>query len=241
MAEPVLTCRELVVVRGGTTVLAGLDLEVGAGKITGLLGPSGCGKTTFLRSVIGTQRITSGTVHVLGRPAGDRTLRREIGYASQQASVYDDLTVAQNIAYFAVAVGAGKSDVERVIEQVDLGGYADRLTGRLSGGQRSRVSLAVAMLGTPRLLVLDEPTVGLDPVLREDLWRLFGELAASGLTVLVSSHVMDEAERCSELLLMRLGRLLAQESPAALKRRTGADTMDAAFLRLIRDESGSAA
>jgi ABC-2 type transport system ATP-binding protein len=235
VAEPVLTCQQLVVVRGGTTVLDGLDVEVGAGRITGLLGPSGCGKTTFLRSVIGTQRITSGTVRVLGRPAGDPALRREIGYASQQASVYDDLTVAQNIAYFAVAVGAPKTDVERVIGQVDLGKYADRLTGRLSGGQRSRVSLAVAMLGTPRLLALDEPTVGHDPVLREDLLRLFGELAAAGLTLLVSSHVMDEAERCDELVLMREGHILAHESPAALKQRTGAATMDAAFLRLVRD------
>jgi ABC-2 type transport system ATP-binding protein len=154
--------------------------------------------------------------------------------------VYDDLTVAQNIAYFAVAVGAPKSDVQRVIEEVDLGDFTDRLTARLSGGQRSRVSLAVAMLGTPRLLVLDEPTVGLDPVLREDLWRLFGELAASGLTLVVSSHVMDEAERCQELLLMRDGRILAQESPAALKQRTGADTMDQAFLRLIRDSTEAA-
>jgi ABC-2 type transport system ATP-binding protein len=237
MAESVLSCADLVVVRGGTTVLDGLSVEVGAGQITGLLGPSGCGKTTFLRSVIGTQRIASGTVRVLGRPAGDPVLRREIGYASQQASVYDDLTVAQNIAYFAGAVGAPKSDVERVIEEVDLGDFAGRLTGRLSGGQRSRVSLAVAMLGTPRLLVLDEPTVGLDPVLREDLWRLFGELAASGLTLLVSSHVMDEAERCQELLLMRAGRILAQESPTALKQRTAAVTMDQAFLRLIRDST----
>jgi ABC-2 type transport system ATP-binding protein len=241
VAETVLTCENLVVVRGGTTVLDGLDVEVEGGKITGLLGPSGCGKTTFLRSVIGTQRITSGTVRVLGRPAGHPALRREIGYASQQASVYDDLTVAQNIAYFAVAVGAPKSDVERVIGQVDLGDYAGRLTGRLSGGQRSRVSLAVAMLGTPRLLVLDEPTVGLDPVLREDLWRLFGGLAAAGLTLMVSSHVMDEAERCDGLLLMRAGRILAHDSPAALKQRTGTDTMDAAFLRLIRDDAGAAA
>jgi ABC-2 type transport system ATP-binding protein len=240
VTESVLSCADLVVVRGGTTVLDGLSVEVSAGQITGLLGPSGCGKTTFLRSAIGTQRITSGTVRVLGRPAGDPVLRREIGYASQQASVYDDLTVAQNIAYFAVAVGAPKSDVERVIEEVDMGDFAGRLTGRLSGGQRSRVSLAVAMLGTPRLLVLDEPTVGLDPVLREDLWRLFGELAASGLTLLVSSHVMDEAERCQELLLMRAGRILAHESPAALKQRTGADTMDQAFLRLIHDSTEAA-
>jgi ABC-2 type transport system ATP-binding protein len=239
VAEPVLTCDDLVVVRGGTTVLDRLTVEVGGGQITGLLGPSGCGKTTFLRSVIGTQRITSGTVRVLGRPAGDPALRREIGYASQQASVYDDLTVAENIAYFAVAVGAPKSDVERVITQVDLTDFTDRLTGRLSGGQRSRVSLAVAMLGTPRVLVLDEPTVGLDPVLREDLWRLFGELAAAGLTLLVSSHVMDEADRCDGLLLMRAGRILAQGSPAALRERTGADTMDQAFLRLIRDSTGA--
>lgn len=226
----------LRVVRGGTEILRGIDFAVAPGAITGLLGPSGCGKTTLMRSILGTQVITAGTVSVLGRPAGTPSLRSEVGYASQQASVYDDLTVVENLRYFAVAVRAPSGDVERVIEQVDLGSHASSLTGRLSGGERSRVSLAAAMLGTPRLLVLDEPTVGLDPVLREDLWHLFGDLARSGLTLLVSSHVMDEAERCDELLLMRDGRVLTHDTPQALKQRTGTDRLDVAFLRLIASE-----
>lgn len=223
----------LRVVRGVTEILRSIDFVVAAGAVTGLLGPSGCGKTTLMRSILGTQVITAGSITVLGVPAGTPSLRAEVGYASQQASVYDDLTVVENLRYFAAAVRAPSGDVERVIEQVDLGSHAGQLTGRLSGGERSRVSLAAAMLGTPRLLVLDEPTVGLDPVLREDLWHLFADLARSGLTLLVSSHVMDEAERCDELLLMREGRMLTHDTPAALKERTGADGLDAAFLRLI--------
>src|SRR3954447_7109188 len=233
MSDPAVRCTALTIVRGGNTVLDGIDVEVGAGTVTGLLGPSGCGKTTLMRAVIGTQRITSGSVTVLGREAGGPGLRRLVGYASQQASVYDDLTVEQNVRYFAVAVGAPAGDVDRVIDQVDLAGHRSRLAGRLSGGQRSRVSLGVAMLGAPRLLVLDEPTVGLDPVLREDLWSLFAALAREGLTLLVSSHVMDEAERCDELLLMRDGRVLTRDTPEGLKQRTGTGSMDAAFLALI--------
>jgi ABC-2 type transport system ATP-binding protein len=230
----------LTVVRGGRPVLHEIDASVGEGAITGLLGPSGCGKSTMMRAILGIQRIRSGTITVLDRPAGTPSLRREVGYASQQASVYDDLTVAQNVRYFAAAVAAPPADLDRVIELVDLGEFADRLAGRLSGGQRSRVSLAVALLGTPRLLILDEPTVGLDPVLREDLWRLFRDLAASGLTLLVSSHVMDEAQRCDELLLMREGRILTQGSPAALQERTGTTDMDAAFLALITAQQAPA-
>jgi ABC-2 type transport system ATP-binding protein len=235
MTDFAVLCESLTIVRGGTTVLDGIDVAVGGGSVTGLLGPSGCGKTTLMRAIVGTQVITSGRVTVLGRPAGSPELRTEVGYGSQQASVYDDLTVAQNVRYFAAAaaVEAPKADVARVIDQVDLGRFASRLVGRLSGGQRSRVSLAVALLGRPRLLVLDEPTVGLDPVLREDLWTLFAELARDGLTLLVSSHVMDEAERCDALLLMREGRILTHDTPVALKERTGTTTMDAAFLRLI--------
>jgi len=233
MSEPAVRCAALTVVRGGHTVLDGLDVAVRADTVTGLLGPSGSGKTTLMRAVIGTQRITSGTVKVLGHRSGAPVLRHLVGYASQQASVYDDLTVEQNIRYFAVAVGAPAGDVARVIEQVDLGAYRTQLAGRLSGGQRSRVSLAVAMLGTPRLLVLDEPTVGLDPVLREQLWSLFASLARDGLTLLVSSHVMDEAERCERLLLMREGQVLTDDTPAGLKERTGTSSMDAAFLKLV--------
>jgi ABC-2 type transport system ATP-binding protein len=239
MVNSAVRTDKLRVVRGGTEILHDVDLSIAPGRITGLLGPSGCGKTTLMRAIIGTQRIARGTITVLGRPAGHPQLRREVGYASQAASVYDDLTVSENLRYFATAVRAPREDVERVTKQVDLTEYRERLTGTLSGGQRSRVSLAVAMLGRPKLLVLDEPTVGLDPVLREDLWRLFHDLAADGLTLLVSSHVMDEAERCDDLLLMREGRLLTQDTPDGLRRRTDTTTLDAAFLRLI--SAGAAA
>ena len=230
----------LVVVRGKTEVLHGLTFTVRRGSVTGLLGPSGCGKTTLIRAIVGTQVIRAGHLLVLDLHAGDAALRGAVGYASQEASVYADLTVAENVRYFASAVRAPASDIDRVIAQVDMTRHADRLTGELSGGERSRVSLAVALLGDPRLLVLDEPTVGLDPVLREDLWGLFGELSATGITLLVSSHVMEEAERCDELLLMRAGHLLAHESPASLKHRTRTASLDAAFLHLI-NEAGDAA
>ena len=239
MVNSLLQVHGLRVVRGDDEILKGLDFEVAAGQVTGLLGPSGCGKTTLMRAVVGTQAITGGSISVLDQPAGDPRLRTEIGYASQEASVYDDLTVAENLRYFAVMLRAG-GDVERVMEQVDLTQYRARLTGTLSGGERSRVSLAVAMLGTPKLLVLDEPTVGLDPVLREDLWSLFHSLSDAGVTLLISSHVMEEAGRCDELLLMREGRLLAQDSPVGLKERTGASSLDDAFLRLVRTDEAAA-
>jgi len=239
MANSVLEVRGLRVARGGNEILRGIDFEISAGQITGLLGPSGCGKTTLMRTIVGTQVIAGGSVTVLGRPAGHPVLRTEVGYASQAASVYDDLTVAENLRYFAVAVRAAGGDIERVMEQVDLTDYSGRLTGSLSSGQRSRVSLAVAMLGSPRLLVLDEPTVGLDPVLREDLWSLFHELSGAGMTLLISSHVMEEAGRCDELLLMRDGRLLTQDTPAGLKERTNTDSLDEAFLRLVSDEEAA--
>ena len=239
MGDNVLETRDLRIVRGGNEILLGIDASIPGGKITGLLGPSGCGKTTLMRAIIGTQRITSGTISVLGMPAGSAELRTKVAYASQEASVYDDLTIVENVRYFATAVRAPKDDVERVINAVDLDRYRNQLTGKLSGGQRSRVSLAVAMLGTPQLLVLDEPTVGLDPVLREDLWELFHRLAETGMTLLVSSHVMDEAERCHALLLMRAGRILTQDTPQGLKARTGTDTLDKAFLALVTEEEAA--
>jgi len=214
-------------------VLPDLSFSVPEGTVVGLLGPSGCGKTTLMRAIVGTQIVASGRITVLGRPAGHPALRREVGYGTQAAAVYGDLTVAENLRYFAAAVGAPTSDVDRVLDQVDLVRFAGRVAGRLSGGQRSRVSLAIAMLGNPQLIVLDEPTVGLDPVLRERLWKLFHQLVSDGTTLLVSSHVMDEADRCNELLLMRDGELVAQSSPDELKQRTGTSSMDAAFLRLI--------
>ncbi|MGA8995367.1 MAG: ABC transporter ATP-binding protein [Nocardioidaceae bacterium] len=213
--------------------MRGLSLEVPAGQVTGLLGPSGCGKSTLLRSVVGVQILTSGTVEVLGLAAGDRRLRDRVGYVTQAASVYDDLTVDENLRFFARVLGAPAAEVTRCLRAVDLDGAVDQVVGRLSGGQRSRVSLAVALLGEPDVLVLDEPTVGLDPVLRQELWSMFHRLADAGTTVLVSSHVMDEAERCDRLLLMREGRLLAAGTPASLLAATRTDDVESAFLSLV--------
>ncbi|TLS40847.1 ABC transporter ATP-binding protein [Streptomyces montanus] len=238
---PAIRAADLTVVRGGRQVLRGLDFEVPHGQITGLLGPSGCGKSTLMRAIVGTQAKVTGTLEVLGSPAGDATLRSRIGYVTQAPSVYDDLTIRQNLDYFAAILDPGRTSAERrhenvtrAIADVDLTSRAGALAGNLSGGQRSRVSLAVALLGTPELLVLDEPTVGLDPVLRRDLWNLFHTIAAErGATLLVSSHVMDEAERCHRLLLMREGEILADDTPDALRLDTGSDTVEDAFLHLV--------
>ncbi|WP_435742809.1 ABC transporter ATP-binding protein [Nocardioides sp. SYSU DS0663] len=232
MVNSVVRVTGLRVVRGGRPVLDGLDLEIGSG-VTGLLGPSGCGKSTLLRATVGVQRTAGGTVEVLGHPAGSRPLRHRVGYVTQAASVYDDLTVAENLRFFARVLDVGPDAVGRAVDAVDLGAFRDAVVGRLSGGQRSRASLAVALLRSPELLVLDEPTVGLDPVLRRDLWELFHRLAAEGAAVLVSSHVMDEAERCDRLLLMREGRIIADDSPGGVKQRAGAPDVESAFLALV--------
>ena len=231
----------LRVSRSGRDVVRGIDAELPRGVVTGLLGPSGSGKSTVLRAIVGVQRIAAGTVTVLGRPAGDPALRRRVGYSTQAPAVYEDLTVAENLRYFATVRGDDPADVRRVLGQVGLDRHADRLAGRLSGGELGRVSLAVALLGRSELLVLDEPTVGLDPVLRGELWELFRRLAADGVTLLVSSHVMDEAARCDRLLLLRDGAVLAQDTPAELVRRTGAADVEQAFVRLVRDGGGQSA
>lgn len=229
----------LTVTRGRSPVFDGLRLDIAAGRITGLLGPSGSGKTTLMRAIVGVQSVRGGTVTVLGHPAGSRALRHRVAYATQAASVYDDLTVRQNLAYFARVLGAPRGDVDRVLDQVGLTAQARQRIGSLSGGQRGRVSLATAMLGTPELLILDEPTVGLDPVLRASLWAIFRTIAEAGTSLVVSSHVMDEAVRCDDLVLLRDGRLLAHTTPAGLLETTGTTDPDAAFLALI--ERGEAA
>jgi ABC-2 type transport system ATP-binding protein len=228
-----LETRGLVVDRGGTRVLHELDVEIERGSLVGLLGPSGCGKSTLMRAIVGVQIVAGGTITVLGEPAGSPSLRRRVAYVTQAPSVYGDLTVRENLEYFARVLGA-REQIDAVIEAVGLAPHARDVARRLSGGELARVSLATALLGRPELLVLDEPTVGLDPLLRLELWERFRALAERGATLLVSSHVMDEAERCDRLLLMREGRMLASGSPAGLLERTGARDVESAFLQLIR-------
>ena len=239
MMKNAVSCREVVVVRGDREVLHGVGFDLRAGSVTGLLGPSGCGKTTLIRAIVGLQARVTGDVSVLGLPAGAPKLRGRIGYVTQEPSVYGDLTVTENLRFFAAVLGVPSSDVERVIEAVDLASHADARVDELSGGQRSRASLAAALLGSPELLVLDEPTVGLDPVLRRDLWNLFHELSDAGASLLVSSHVMDEASRCDRLLLMRDGELLADDTPQDLLLSAGTNDIEQAFLTLIEQKAGA--
>jgi ABC-2 type transport system ATP-binding protein len=231
--ELAVVSERLQVVRGGRKALDDVSATILAGTVTGLLGPSGSGKSTLMRAIVGVQVIRSGSLRVFGLQAGSPALRPRIGYMTQAPSVYGDLTVAENLRYFARVLRASAKRVDEVIDAVGLEAERDRVVDRLSGGQRARVSLAAALVGEPELLVLDEPTVGLDPVLRRDLWAMFTELAGQGTTLLVSSHVMDEARHCDELLLLHEGRLLATGSPDELRRRTGADDLDDGFLRLV--------
>ena len=212
-----------------------LSFTVPPGSLVGLLGPSGCGKTTLLRALMGTQVIVGGSVQILGDPAGSVALRQKVGYLTQAPSVYFDLTVAENLRYFARVLGVPPTEVRRVMSEVGLAAHADALVRRLSGGEQARVSLATALLGSPPVLVLDEPTVGLDPLLRRQLWHMFEDLAAQGTALLVSSHVMDEAQHCDRLLLMRDGTILADDSPRNLLVRTGAGDFEAAFIALIEE------
>ena len=227
--------RGLRVDRGGREVLHGIDLEVEAGRVTGLLGPSGSGKTTLMRSIVGAQIVSGGSVTVLGLPAGEPSLRARVGYQTQSPSVYADLTVRENLDYFAGVLGVDASSVSDTIALVGLGEQERQVAVTLSGGELARLSLAAALLNRPEVLVLDEPTVGLDPVLRRDLWSSFHQLADAGTTVLVSSHVMDEADRCDALVLVRSGNVLSTGSPDSLRSQTGTSGLDEAFLVLVDD------
>ena len=233
--ETAIEVTNLVVERGKKVVLHGLSCSIPRGSVTGLLGPSGSGKTTLMRAIVGVQIVKSGRVTVLGEAAGSKRLRSSIGYLTQAPSVYADLTVRENTRYFAsLYKGISPADADAVINDVGLAGEATQLVGSLSGGQRARASLACAMVSKPEVLILDEPTVGQDPVLRDDLWQQFRAMAATGTTVLVSSHVMDEAGRCDRLLLIREGRLIADDTPDAVREQTGTTDLEAAFLHLIR-------
>ncbi|WP_059018868.1 ABC transporter ATP-binding protein [Mycobacterium sp. M26] len=233
-ADGAVHVRHLRVVRGKRVALHDFSVDIARGTVTGLLGPSGCGKTTLIRSIVGTQIVASGTVTVLGHPAGSPPLRRRVGYVTQDPTIYNDLKIIDNVRYFAALYGVHASAADEAVDSVGLRDHANAYCGNLSGGQRARVSLACALVCRPDLLVLDEPTVGLDPVLRADLWAQFHALARRGTTLLVSSHVMDEAEHCADLLLMREGRLLAHTTPARLREDTGCTSLEEAFLSVIR-------
>jgi ABC-2 type transport system ATP-binding protein len=232
--ETAIEVTDLVVHRGRREVLHGLSTEISRGVVTGLLGPSGSGKTTLMRAIVGVQLVKSGRVSVFGKPAGSPELRRQVGYLTQDPSVYPDLTVRENVRYFASLYGLGADDADQTIRDVGLAEQAKQLVSTLSGGQHSRASLACALVGRPSILVLDEPTVGQDPVLRDELWKRFRQLAADGATLLVSSHVMDEANRCDRLILIREGEIIADDTPDAVKSAAGTDDLDEAFLRLVR-------
>ena len=232
--------RDLSIIRGGNTALQHFSCTMRPGRVVGLLGPSGSGKTTLIRTIVGVQRISTGSVTVFGEPAGSPSLRRRTGYLTQSPAIYEDLTVTENVSYFAAVCGAARSRIPQAIREVGLQDAAHQVSHTLSGGQRSRASLACAIVGDPELLVLDEPTVGQDPVLREELWDSFRARAAAGATVLVSSHVMDEAARCDDLLLIRDGGLLAAGTPAEITGQAGTSDLDAAFLTLIRQAPAGA-
>lgn len=226
---------KLSVSKDNTQILKNISVSLPQGKVIGLLGPSGAGKTTLIRTLVGRQKITSGAVKVLGWPAGNKALRRQVGYVTQSPSVYEDLTISENLRYFAAMLSLPKGEVSKSIERVGLGKYSKHLVGKLSGGQRSRVSLAAALLGAPNLLLLDEPTVGVDPVLRRELWNQFHDLAEQGCTLVVTSHVMDEASHCDYLMLLRDGELLAHGNLSDLANKAGVKdkNVESIFLKLV--------
>ncbi|MBV9512639.1 MAG: ABC transporter ATP-binding protein [Mycobacteriaceae bacterium] len=232
--EPVISIDHLRVIRGKRPAIHDLSVQIARGTITGLLGPSGCGKTTLMRAIVGTQIITAGAVTVLGQPAGSAQLRRRVGYMPQDPTIYNDLRIVDNVRYFASLYGMDTGAADAAIDAVGLHDHRTAYSGNLSGGQRTRVSLACALVCRPDVLILDEPTVGLDPVLRADLWRQFDDLARAGSTLVVSSHVMDEADHCADLLLMRDGHLVVHTTPTQLREDTGCQSLEDAFFSIIR-------
>lgn len=231
----VIDVRELSVTIGKDAILSDISFKSESGSITGLLGPSGAGKTTLMRALVGLQNPSKGVISILGNNAGSPKLRSKIGYMTQNLSIYSDLTVMENLNYFSAVTGASKKSVAKVINRLSLDGLENHLVSTTSGGQKTRVSLAAALLGEPELLVLDEPTVGIDPLLRAEIWKFLNEIAANGTTLIVSSHVMDEAAHCNNLILLRDGKVLANDTPSELKRRTGCDNIESAFLHLVKD------
>lgn len=239
--EPAVKIKNLSIRLGGEVeAINDVSLELPAGKAIGIIGPSGAGKTTLVRSIVGRLNISSGEISVLGLPAGSSKLREQITYMTQGLSVYSDLTIHENLRFFATMAGQhgeeAKKTIGGVLKAVDLSDKKDALVSNLSGGQKQRVSLAIALIGTPKLMVLDEPTVGLDPLLREKLWKLFSRLTKQGTSLIITSHSMGEAERCDDLVLIRNGKVIAHDTPDELKKKTGTKTIEQSFLKLVGDK-----
>lgn len=238
--EPAVKIKNLSIVLGGQIkALKHINLELPPGKITGFIGPSGAGKTTLIKCIVGRLEVSKGSVDIFGLPAGSPNLRSSVSYMTQELSVYTDLTVSENLGYFARMVGLSRTETAKTIKDllqvIDMPDKANTLVSNLSGGQKQRVSLAIALIGAPKLMVLDEPTTGLDPALRENLWRLFYKIAAGGTTLIISSHSMDEAGRCEDLVLIREGEIIAHDEPKELLRKTDTGSVEQAFLKLVGD------
>jgi ABC-2 type transport system ATP-binding protein len=225
---------------GRLTAVDSMDLALPAGRIYGLLGPNGSGKTTLIRLLAGLARPTSGEARVLGLEMPSRPNLARIGYMTQADGIYTELSVWENVSFFAALFGVHDRVVlSRILEVVQLADRRKTPANELSGGMRRRLSLACALVHHPAVLFLDEPTVGIDPALRVQFWEYFRRLAADGTTILVSSHVMDEADRCDELLLILHGKLLAQGSSREVQAMAGAATLEEAFLRLGGNETAA--
>jgi ABC-2 type transport system ATP-binding protein len=239
--EYLVKIKNLSVTLGGHfKALKNINLELPVSKTIGFIGPSGAGKTTLIRGIVGSLRITSGEISVFGEPVGSVALRKQVSYMTQELSIYPDLTVKENLKYFITMAGqsrkASGNILKEVLDLVDMTNKSNSLVSALSSGQKQRVSLAVALIGSPKLIVLDEPTVGLDPVLREKLWKLFSKLTSQGTSLIISSHSMDEAARCDDLVLIRDGRVLVHSSPKELLQSTGMKTIEESFLKLVGDK-----
>lgn len=236
--EPVVVAENLVKTFGKTRALDGLSVRVKRGEKYGLLGPNGSGKTTLIRSIVGLVLPEKGEVRVLGQAVPSPAVSTRVGYMTQSPALYEDLTVRENLGFFARLFGGGRDvgkQIDEVLELVDLASRGQSPVRTLSGGMRQRVSLAVTLVHQPELMLLDEPTVGVDPELRQTLWQHFDRMNAAGRTFIVSTHVMEEAEHCSRVGLLQAGRLLAEGSPAELRQRAGAATLEQAYLWYARE------
>ena len=216
----------------GVRALDGVNVHIKTGEIYGLLGPNGAGKTTLIRAIVGLVAPEAGTVTVLGRRMPDVDNLRNVGYMTQQAALYPGLSVEENVQFFAAINGADEEGVTGALNLVRLEDRRTSVVATLSGGMRQRCSLTCALVHKPKLLLLDEPTVGVDPQLRVQFWEDFRRMAASGTTIIVSTHVMDEAERCQRLGLIQYGKVLAEGSPDEVRARTGTRNLEEAFLKL---------